>query len=43
MRHPATRWAPLSRAVVDVTGDAIFTVSPLTEIATAHLLSNRVT
>ena len=27
--------APLSRAVVDVTGDAIFTVSPLTEIAAA--------
>jgi len=27
--------APLTRAVVDVTGDAIFTVSPLTEIATA--------
>jgi VCBS repeat-containing protein len=27
--------APLSRAVVDVAGDAVFTVSPLTEIATA--------
>ncbi len=27
--------APLTRAVVEVSGDAVFTVSPLTEIATA--------